>query len=142
MAEIAAEDVEHSLERARCKRCKAPYRVKSSFHFVCDCAHLLREQALGHLTELASLILTLLVTAFALSMLMQDAADAKETVEHPQSDTARRFRLRHHGRPPSPEDMAWVELGFVVALIGVVLVGWRLIARFRRASSDLELEPT
>lgn len=142
MSELAAEDVEHSLERARCNRCKAPYRVKSSFHFVCDCAHVLREQALGHLTELASLVLTLLVTALALAMLMQDAADAKETEEHPQSDTARRFRLRHRGRPPTPQDVAWVELGFVLALIAVVLVGWRLVARFRRASSDLELRPT
>lgn len=142
MAEIAAEDVEHSLDRARCKRCNAPYRVKSSFHFVCDCAHVLREQALGHLTELASLILTLLVTAFALSMLLQDAADAKEAVEQPQSDTARRYRLRHRGNPPTSQEMAWVEVGFVLALVGVLLVGWRLVARFRRASSDLELLPT
>lgn len=140
-AEAAEEDTPTPLH---CPRCGVKFRVSYIERFVCDCAHVLRERALGHLFEVVAIALTLVMTGFALVILVQDQQDAQDAVAHPQSDVAKRFRLRHRGMSASqvaaPGTLHMLEVGFVLTLGLVVFAVWKVTSRFRRASSDITVE--
>lgn len=107
---------------------------------MCDCAHVLRDRAAAHLGEACALLMALAMTTMALYFVILDASRAAEVREHPQSAAAKRYRLRHRrslGQAPSAETIYWMEAGYGIILVMVVLVVWRVLSRFRRASSDL-----
>jgi hypothetical protein len=140
----ASEHVDGDVHQvARCPDCGAKYRVSFIERFVCDCSHVFRLRALGHLFDMFVIAVTLLMTGMALWLLIRDVGEAEEARSHPQSEVAQRYRLRHRGVPPSEAPsvgtLRWMEVIFAGTMVLVGFAVWKILTRFRRASSDLSI---
>lgn len=85
---------------------------------------------------------TVLMTCMSLYVILLDTAEAKEAQAHPETEQARKYRLRHPydaGVIPDAGVIRWLEIGTGLSLVAFALTIVQVWLRFRRASSDLEV---